>query len=84
MGDRATHFLNVDLELRSRADLGPLVAAVDKKMVVLHSRRERGISHASLELYEFSRYVDPDMCIARFVQVVRRLPPSARRVWDGA
>lgn len=84
MDERVSHFLNVDLELKSRADLGPLFAALDKKMVVLHSRRERGVSHASLELYEFSRYVTPEACIARFVQLVRRLPPSARRVWDGA
>lgn len=84
MDEKATHFLNVDLELKSRADLGLLLAALDKKMVVLHSRKEHGIHFASLELYEFSRYVTPETCITRFVKLVRRLPPSARRVWDGA
>ncbi len=84
MDDKATHFLNVDLELKSRADLGPLLAALDKTTVVLHTRKERGMHYASLELYEFSKYTKPETCIARFVQLVRRLPPTARRLWDRA
>jgi len=84
MNERATHFLNVDLELKSRVDLGPLLAAVDEKMVVLHMRKVRGVQYASLELYQFSRYVKPETCVARFVQLVRRLRPPARRVWDAA
>jgi hypothetical protein len=51
---------------------------------VLHSRRSRGIHDASLELYRFSRYVDAESCISKFVQLVRRLPPSARRRWNAA
>src|SRR5205085_888658 len=38
----------------------------------------------NVELYQFARYRDPDACIARFVQLVRRLPPSTRRLWDDA
>jgi hypothetical protein len=79
-----THFLNVDLDLRSRQDLGLLLSALDRKVVVLHSGKQRGIQFAVLELYESSRYVEPETCIARFVQLVRRLPTSARRLWNGA
>jgi hypothetical protein len=82
--ERATHFLNVDLELKSRADLSPILVALGEKVVVLRSEKLRGIYYASLELCEFSRYVDPETCIARLVQLVRRLPPSARRCWKSA
>jgi hypothetical protein len=78
-----THFLNVDLDLTSRKDLGPLVEALGAKVVLLHSGRKRGSYGASLELTEL-RYRDADACIARFIHLVRRLPPSARRLWDGA
>jgi hypothetical protein len=80
----ATQFLNVDLDLTSRKDLGPLLQAFDEKVVVLHSAKQRGVHHVSLELYEFSRYVEPETCMGRFVQLVRRLPLPARRLWNGA
>jgi hypothetical protein len=80
----STHFLNVDLDLKSEVDLGALVEALGERVVVLHSGKRRGIHHASLELYEFSRYVEPETCIARFVQLVRHLPTPARRLWNGA
>jgi hypothetical protein len=59
------------------------VEALGDKVVVLHTGRQRSLSLASLELSEM-RYVDAESCIARFVQLVRRLPRSARRLWDTA
>jgi hypothetical protein len=79
-----THFLNVDLGIKSRADLAPLLAKLDPKVVVLHQRRDRGFHHASMELYEFSRYLDPERCIEGFARLIEKLPPATRRVWDRA
>lgn len=79
-----SHFLNVDLELASKKDLGPLLVPLAKNVVILADRKQRGVHRLSLELYEFSRYRDPNACIARFVQLVRRLPTPARKLWDRA
>ena len=80
----AAAFLNVDLELRSKKDLGPLLAAFGSHVVVLDDRHAGGLHHLALELYDFSRYRDPDACIAGFAQLAKRLPPAARRLWNGA
>jgi len=79
-----THFLNLDLDLKSRADLGPLLEALGETVVVLHSTKRRGVHRVSLELYEFRKYVEPETCLSRFVQLVRRLPLPAHRLWSGA
>lgn len=80
----SAEFLNVDLEIESRGDLAPLLAALEKKTVVLHRRRARGFHVATLELYEFSRYLDPDSCISGFTRIIERLPARERRIWDRA
>ena len=79
-----TAFLNVDLELEAKHDLAPLLAALDASVVVLHRRRYRGFYFASMELYEFRRYLTPDACIAGFARLVEALPPATRRLWDRA
>lgn len=78
-------FLNVDLVVTSKEPLETLVEAMgDEQIVVLHADRAEGLHRVTLELYEFSRFVDADACIAKFVELVRGLPSSARRCWDGA
>lgn len=79
----ATHFLNVDLDLKSKADLGPLLDAMGENVVGIHSEKRRGAHRVLLELYEL-RYVDAERCLARFADLIRRLPTPARRLWNGA
>lgn len=79
-----TEFLNVDLRVKARHDLAPLLDALDANVVVLHRRRHRGFHDAWMELYEFSRYLEPETCIAGFARFLESLPSAARRVWDRA
>lgn len=79
----ASSFLNVDLDLRSRADLTPLVDRLEPKTVVLRAEKYRGIYVASFELLSF-RASTPDGCIAGLAGLIEDLPPAARRLWNGA
>ena len=77
-----TTFLNVDLDVLSRAPLDGLVTAFGKKVVVLSVGKEGQQHGAHLELG-----VSPsnaDRTIRRFVNLVNSLPRSPRRIWDAA
>ena len=77
-----TTFLNVDLDIWSRAPLDGLVAAFGKKVVVLSVGKEGKQHSAHLELG-----VSPgnaDRTIRRFVSLVNSLPRSPRKMWDAA
>ena len=77
-----TTFLNVDLDVLSRAPLDGLVTAFGKKVVVLSVGKEGRQHGAHLELG-----VSPsnaDRTIRRFVNLVNSLPRSPRRIWDAA
>lgn len=80
---RPTHFLNVDLEVRSRKNIEPLVAWMDREAVVLRSERHRGLHVASFELAS-ARQSTPDRRIARLAALVEALPTAERSLWDGA
>jgi hypothetical protein len=77
-----TAFLNVDLDIYSKANLKPLVAALGKDVYVLHLGRERGLWSAHLELTEHPR--SADVAIRRFTALILALPPAARKLWDSA
>jgi hypothetical protein len=80
-----THFLNVDLDVFSRASLDPIVESFGERVVVLYAgRRGRGYS-AHFELAD-SGLSDqqPDMLISRLVRLIKRLPRPARRLWNQA
>jgi hypothetical protein len=79
-----THFLNVDLDVESRRDLGPILSALGETVVVLYSGSEGRLHRVSLELFGFARYTTPETCIARFARLVKRLPTGAQRLWKGA
>lgn len=81
--ERTTHFLNVDLEVRSRASLAALVARLEGRVVVLSSERLRGVHLARFETLG-ARTATPDRCIAALVRLVEDLPRPERRLWDGA
>lgn len=77
-----TSFLNVDLDIVSKAPLAPLIAALGRSVVVLYAGPEGRRHVAHLETARTSN--DPSRLIRRFVDLVRTLPRAEKRLWDGA
>jgi hypothetical protein len=77
-----TRFANVDLDIHSRSNLQPLVAAMGKKISVLYAGRVRRHYEAHLELYRYTQ--DADSTIRGFCALIRRLPRAERKLWDDA
>jgi len=75
-------YLNVDLEIRSRSDLTPLVEALRHRLFVLHAGRIQRTFFASFET--FGRSHPPDVAIRHLATALLRLPPSLRRLWRQA
>jgi len=75
-------FLNVDLDIQSRAPLDDLVAAFGRRVVPLHVGRNghRYVAHLEMSTVR----ADPDRLIREFVTLIRRLPRDNRRMWDAA
>jgi hypothetical protein len=78
----ALRFLNVDLIIRSKTDLEPLVAAMGNRVLVLYLGREHRAYKACLEVSGMSK--TPESTIRAFCRLIQGLPPSARRLWSGA
>jgi hypothetical protein len=72
-------FINVDLDVESAEELGPLLDAMEPHAYSL----ERPPGQASFEVNEASPK-DPEVVILEFVGIVKSLPPAARKVWDSA
>ncbi len=79
---RTTHFLNVDLDIYSRSNLQPLVTALGKKVIVLHTGRDRRTFCAHLELARVTR--NADSTIPGFCSLIQALPRTARNLWNSA
>jgi hypothetical protein len=77
-----TAFLNVDLDLRSRAPVESLVKRLGPGVFALHVGRE-GRGHAA-RLEAAAQSSSPGRLIRRFVALVERLPARERRLWDRA
>ena len=75
-------YLNVDLEIRSRSDLMPLVKALSASALLLHAGRIRSTFLASFETPGLN--LPPDRAIKWLADAVSALPPSARKFWKGA
>jgi hypothetical protein len=80
--ESSTRFLNVDLDIWSSRPLDALVHAFGRRVVILHAGPEGREHGAHLELAAESD--SPDRLLRTFVDLVQRLPPSARRAWNGA
>jgi hypothetical protein len=79
-----TTFLNVDLDIWSRAPLDSLVAAFGRRVVVLHAGKEGRRYAAHLELARNGQSRGADQRVRDFVSLIRRLPPKARASWNRA
>jgi hypothetical protein len=77
-----THFLNVDLDIYSKADLQPLVTALGKKVFVLYVGRIRQTHCAHLELAKITRTADATM--RGFCSLIEALPRLERDLWNAA
>lgn len=77
------HFMNVDLDVLSGSPLEPLATAFDRAVSVLYVGREGRLYGAHFELAD-SYEKDADALMQEFVELVRRLPPSVRKLWNGA
>jgi hypothetical protein len=77
------HFMNVDLDVLSRSRLEPLAEAFGRAVRVLHVGREGRLYGAHFELAD-SYGKDADTLMQEFVDLIRRLPPSVRQLWNGA
>ena len=75
-------YLNVDLEIRSRSNLMPLVDALRPRLDVLHAGHSRGQFVASFEVAGVT--LPPDVAIDRLARAVSGLPPSIRKLWRQA
>lgn len=78
-----TNFLNVDLDVFSRASLEPLAVAFGPRVLQLYVGRDGGRYRAHFELSAASR-TSADAVIVGLVRLVKSLPRAARTVWNEA
>jgi hypothetical protein len=81
-GRSRTHFLNVDLEVRSKQDVADLARAFEPRAPTLSCMPFEDGYLANFELA--SQPTDPEAAIRSFVKLIDRLPPRARKLWKGA
>jgi hypothetical protein len=85
MTEEGTAFLNVDLDVISRASLEPLVRAFGRKVDVLYVGRRGRRYGAHVEVAgSGGPGDDADSLIRRLVALVEVLPRNARRLWNSA
>ena len=82
MDDLRSEFLNVDLDLKSTADLEPLVRAFGRRVMTLHLGRVGRKHGVTLELLRQPK--TPNEGILGFARLVTALPRRAREIWNGA
>jgi hypothetical protein len=77
-----THFLNVDLELRSKHELTELVQAFEPGAMALSCMAIEDGYLANLELD--TQPTEAEAAIRSFVNLIEMLPPRARDLWNEA
>ena len=79
MPHEATYFLNVDLELVTGGEIGPLLAEWGA-LVMLRDSVDDGKRTIWIELEE--EYIDVDSTLRGFLDLVESLPAPLRKLWD--
>jgi len=78
-----SHFLNLDVVLKSSSDLSPLIHHLDQKVIVLaHEEFERQLLLV-LELSDSGSTKDVGRCTQQFLTLIEALPEAERTLWDG-
>ncbi|WP_456712232.1 hypothetical protein [Bradyrhizobium sp. USDA 4353] len=75
-----SHFLNLDLVLRSKSDLTELIAHLDQGVYVLHHQEHE---QEFLLVLETTDALDPIACTDRFLTWIESLSDAARELWTG-
>jgi hypothetical protein len=82
------HFLNVDLDIESAADLRPLAAELEAVCVILHAsttgRDRNRLSLVRLESLDCDNAHGPDTVIHDLCGVIEALSPAGRALWYSA
>ena len=81
MSSEATHFLNVDLELVTRGEIGPLLAQWSKKVVVLRDSVDDDRRTVWLELH--GQPGEVEHAVLGFLDLLGKLPDDVRELWNG-
>jgi len=76
------HFLNVDLEIRSKAKLDSIAAEMGARVLVSYCGPEQKRSFLAVE--SAREHKGPDATIHGLCAVVEALSPVARRIWNRA
>jgi hypothetical protein len=76
------HFLNVDLDIRSKSELAPILKEFGRRVALMHCGPV-GPRHL-LAVETAKQYKDPDSTTHALCDLVDALSPSARRLWDSA
>ena len=82
----AGHFLNVDLEIESKADLAPLAAELEPQAAILYSGPASGGFRVALELESLVGRPDPsgaNETINELCRLVESLSPAGRQARSG-
>ncbi len=79
-GDSPTHFLNLDLVLRSSSDLTSLAEHFGKHIFVLSRGQVEGAFLLALEASIDG--LSPEEGIQRFLQLIDAMPTEQRTIWD--
>ncbi len=77
-------FMNVALEIFSRSDLQPLAAAFGSSVQVFYVGKEFGLFKAYFFPGLGRQTKMPEAGILRYCKLVKKLPPSKRRMWNAA
>jgi hypothetical protein len=76
-------FLNVDLEIFSKSDLKPLVAALGNRVMV-HYLGQEFLKNKAYLCLAGSQPKTPESGILRYCKLIEKLPPGERALWDTA
>lgn len=72
------HFINLDFDLRTPADPAPILAALGKRVTVIHRERLGRRHWVRLELARQPK--DPAGALRRFLDLIDALPRPARAI----
>jgi hypothetical protein len=75
-------FMSVTLEIFSKSNLQPLVAALGSRVHVHFLGREFRLFKAYLDLAD--RPKTPKTTVLRYCKLIQKLPPKERALWDSA
>lgn len=81
MDSQSTQYLTVDLEITSRTDLAPMVAALGRKVNVHFCGR---VNRKYLACLDSNLSKSADATIRRFCKLIHALPKAERVLWDTA